>query len=395
MRVQEYQAKQLFKQYSIPVLDSQTAETPEEAGRSARLLGDGLKAVKAQILAGGRGKAGGVKVAKSPEEVETFARDLFGKRLITHQTGPEGELVQKILIEKGAEIEKEYYLSLLVDPEISQTVFMVSPAGGMDIEETARTSPEKITKIPVHPLLGFQSYQVWLTARALGVSKKEDMKKLLPILQNLYRLFVEKDVSLLEINPLIRDRQGNFIALDGKMTFDENALYRHSDLKTWAGEELKPDYERMAEKHGLALIKLKGNIGCMVNGAGLAMATMDMIKLHGGAPANFLDVGGGAETEKVAKAFEIILGFSEVRAVLINIFGGIMKCDIIADGLVRAVRRVGLKVPVVVRLEGTRAQEGRQLLKESRLNLIPSESLNEAALKVVEMANGSTGAQKR
>ena len=393
MRVQEYQAKQLFKRYSIPVLDSQTVEAPEEAVRSARLLDGGIYAVKAQILAGGRGKAGGVKIAKSPEEVEAFTRDLLGKRLVTHQTGPEGELVRKVLIEKGVEIEKEYYLSLLVDPEIGQTVFMISPAGGMDIEETARTSPEKITKIPVHPLLGFQSYQVWPAVRALGVSKKEDVKKLLPILQNLYRLFVEKDASLLEINPLIRDCQGNFIALDGKMTFDENALYRHSDLKIWAGEELKPDYEKTAEKYGLAFIKLEGNIGCMVNGAGLAMATMDMIKLHGGAPANFLDVGGGAETEKVAKAFEIILGFSEVRAVLINIFGGIMKCDIIADGLVRAVRRVGLKVPVVVRLEGTRAQEGRRLLKESRLNLIPSESLNEAALKVVEMANGSTGEQ--
>ena len=391
MRVQEYQAKQLFKQYSIPVPDSQTAKTPEEAEKSARLLGSGIQAVKAQILAGGRGKAGGVKITRSPEEVKAASRDLLGKRLVTPQTGPEGELVRKVLIEKGVEIEKEYYLSLLADPEISQAVFMVSSAGGMDIEETARISPEKITKIPVHPLLGFQSHQVWLMARALGVSEKEAVKKLLAVLQNLYRLFVEKDAGLLEINPLIRDRQGNFIALDGKMTFDENALYRRPDLKVWADEEIKPDYEREAEKYGLALIKLKGNIGCMVNGAGLAMATMDMIKLHGGAPANFLDVGGGAETEKVAKAFEIILGFSEVRAVLINIFGGIMKCDIIADGLVRAVRQVGLKVPVVVRLEGTRAKEGREILKKSKLNLISSESLNEAALKVVETANSSSG----
>ena len=391
MRIQEYQAKQFFKQYSIPVLDSYVVETAEEVKAAIRKLGGNLWAVKAQVLAGGRGKAGGVKITKSLEEVETVARELLGKQLVTHQTGPEGELVRKVLIEKGCEIEKEYYISLLVDPEVSRTIFMVSEAGGMDIEETAQTAPEKIYKTSIHPFVGFQSYQIWALAQALNISKKEELAKLTPIFQQLYKLFVEKDGSLLEINPLIKTTQGEFIALDGKMSFDENALYRHSDLKTMAQAEPKPDYEKEAAKYGLALIKLEGNIGCMVNGAGLAMATMDMIKLHGGSPANFLDVGGGAEQEKVARAFEIILSFQQVQAVLVNIFGGIMKCDIIASGLIQAVQQVGLKVPTVVRLEGTRATEGLKLLRESGLNLIPSESLDEAARKVVEVAGGHSG----
>ena len=391
MQVQEYQAKQLFKQYSVPVLDSCVVKTAEEAREAIRKLGGSLWAVKAQILAGGRGKAGGVKIAKSPEEVLSAVQELLGKHLITHQTGSKGELVRKVLIEKGCSIEREYYLSLLVDPEVSQTIFMVSEAGGMDIEETARTTPEKIYKIPVHPLFGFQSYQVWPVVRALNIVKKEEVAKLTTLLQQLYRLFMEKDGSLLEINPLVKDSRGEFIALDGKMSFDENALYRQSDLKALAEEEPKPDYEREAAKNGLALIKLEGNIGCMVNGAGLAMATMDMIKLHGGSPANFLDVGGGAEKEKVAKAFEIILSFSQVKAVLVNIFGGIMKCDIISAGLIQAVRQVKLQVPVVIRLEGTRSKEGLKLLQESKLNLISTESLNEAARKVVEVAGGHSG----
>lgn len=391
MRIQEYQAKQFFKQYSIPVLDSLVVETPEGVKEALKKLGGSIWAVKAQVLAGGRGKAGGVKITKSPEEAETAAKNLLGKRLVTHQTGPEGELVRKLLIEKGCEIEKEYYLSLLVDTEVSRIIFMVSEAGGMDIEETARTTPEKIYKISIHPSLGFQPYQSWSLAQALNISKKEEVMKLHSLFQQLYRLFVEKDGSLLEVNPLIKTTAGELIALDGKMSFDENALYRHSDLKILSREEPKPDYEMKAAKEGLALIKLEGNIGCMVNGAGLAMATMDMIKLHGGSPANFLDVGGGAEQEKVVKAFEIILSFPQVQAVLVNIFGGIMKCDIIASGLIQAVKQVGLKVPVVVRLEGTRSAEGLKLLRDSGLSLIPSESLDEAARKVVEVAGGHSG----
>lgn len=391
MRIQEYQAKQFFKQYSIPVLDSCVVESPEEVKAAIKKLGGSLWAVKAQVLAGGRGKAGGVKIVKSSEEAEVATRELLGKRLVTHQTDSEGELVRKILIEKGCEIEKEYYLSLLVDPEVSRTVFMVSAAGGMDIEETAQTTPEKIYKTSIHPFVGFQSYQIWDLAKALDISKKEELSQLTSIFQKLYQLFVEKDGSLLEINPLIKTTQREFIALDGKMSFDENALYRHSYLKALAQTEPKPDYEMEATKYGLALIKLEGNIGCMVNGAGLAMATMDMIKLHGGSPANFLDVGGGAEKGKVAKAFEIILSFPQVQAVLVNIFGGIMKCDIIASGLIQAVKQVGLKVPVVVRLEGTRSTEGLKLLRESGLNLIPSDSLDGAARKVVEVAGGHSG----
>ena len=391
MRIQEYQAKQFFKQYSIPVLDSCVVDTAGKVKTAIHKLGGNLWAVKAQILAGGRGKAGGVKITKNPEEAEKAARDLLGKQLITPQTGPEGELVREVLIEMGCEIEKEYYISLLMDPEVSRISFMVSEAGGMDIEETAQTAPEKIYKTSIHPFLGLQSYQAWTLAQALNISGKEEVARLTSIFQQLYKLFVEKEGSLLEINPLVKTTKGEFIALDGKMSFDENALYRHSDLKALARAELKPNYEMEASKYGLSLIKLEGNIGCMVNGAGLAMATMDMIKLHGGSPANFLDVGGGAEQEKVAKAFEIILGFPQVQAVLVNIFGGIMKCDIIASGLIQAVRQVGLKVPVVVRLEGTRSAEGLKLLKESGLNLIPSENLDEAARKVVEVASVDSG----
>ncbi|MCY4512815.1 MAG: ADP-forming succinate--CoA ligase subunit beta [Bdellovibrionales bacterium] len=391
MRIQEYQTKQFFKQYSIPVLDSCVVESSEEVKEALKKVGGNLWAVKAQVLAGGRGKAGGVKITKSPEEAEATAKALLGKKLVTHQTGPEGEIVRKLLIEKGCEIEKEYYLSLLVDTETSRIIFMVSQAGGMDIEETAQTNPEKIYKISIHPSFGFQPYQSWSLAQALNISKKAEVMKLHSLFQQLYRLFVEKDGSLLEINPLIKTSQGEFIALDGKMSFDENALYRHSDLMALSQAELKPDYEREAARQGLALIKLEGNIGCMVNGAGLAMATMDMIKLHGGSPANFLDVGGGAEQEKVVKAFEIILSFPQVQAVLVNIFGGIMKCDIIASGLVQAVKQVGLKVPVVVRLEGTRSAEGLKLLRDSGLSLIPSESLDEAARKVVEVAGVHSG----
>ena len=388
MRVQEYQAKSFFKRYSIPVLDSHTVGTPDKAEKAARRLGGKTWAVKAQILAGGRGKSGGVKIVHSPEEVRSAAAELLGKNLVTPQTGPEGEKVEKILIEKGCEIEKEYYVSLLADPEVSRPVFMVSEAGGMDIEKTALETPEKIYKESVHPFFGFLSCQAWSLGRALGFTKKEDTAKLIPIFQGLYKLFVEKDVSLLEINPLIKSKGGDLIALDGKMSFDDNALYRHPDLELLAQQELKEEHEILAKKHGLSLIKLEGNIGCMVNGAGLAMATMDMIKLHGGAPANFLDVGGGAETEKVATAFKIILKFPNVKAVLINIFGGIMKCDIIAEGLIRAVRKVGLTVPVVVRLEGTRSREGLELLKASGLNLIPSDNLNSAGKKVVEAVRG-------
>ena len=390
MPLHEYQAKKLFKEYGIPVLDSQVASTSEEAIKAAQTLGGKTWAVKAQVLAGGRGKAGGIKIVSSLEEVKKAAEELIGKNLITPQTGEKGERIYKVLVEKGSSIAKEFYLSLLVDRSLGRVIFMASSEGGMDIEEVAEKTPEKIFKESVNPAIGVQPCQAWSLGRALDFLEKDKISKLFVILTNLYKLFTERDFNLLEINPLILDAQGEFVALDGKVALDENAFYRQKELVHSLEKPSLDKGEVLAKSYNLAYIKLDGSIGCMVNGAGLAMATMDIINLHGGSPANFLDVGGGAEEEKVIKAFEIILQASGIKAILVNIFGGIMHCDVIASGLIKAVEKMDLHLPVVVRLEGTRSQEGLELLKKSSLHLIPAKSLDEAALKVVNLARGNS-----
>lgn len=386
MNIQEYQAKAFFKSYDIPVLNSQVIYKIEELDAAIEKLGGSVWVVKAQVLAGGRGKAGGVKLVKSLEEAKKIAKSLLGSQLVTHQTDSKGEKVSSLLIEEGASIEKEYYLSLLLDPKDSNPAFIVSPEGGMDIEEVSENSPEKILKVKVDFTIGLQDHHVWAIADFLGLSDKQDIKNLKSFCQKIYRLFHEKDVSLLEINPLIKESNKGLIALDGKMGFDENALYRHKDLSQIFEKQDRAESEKVALEYNLSFIELDGSIGCMVNGAGLAMATMDIIKLYGAKPANFLDVGGGASEEKVIKAFEIILKSKEVKAVLVNIFGGIMRCDVMASGLIKAVGKIELKVPIVIRLEGTKAKEGLELLEKSNLPIITARSLDEAAKKAVEVS---------
>lgn len=386
MALHEYQTKALLKEYGVPVPPSQTVITAEEAYKAALALSGNVWAVKAQVLAGGRGKAGGIKIVSTPEDVKKAATELLGKTLVTKQTGQRGEKIQKILIEQGSSIEKEFYLSLLVDTSSDRVIFMASPDGGMDIEEVAEKTPERIYKESVHPAIGVQSYQAWSLGRAMGFQEKDKVSKLFNILTGLYKLFIEKDMNLLEINPLILNSKGDFIALDGKATLDENAFYRQKELVGSLDPGPLDKGEALAKSCNLAYIKLEGSIGCMVNGAGLAMATMDIINFHGGQPANFLDVGGGAEEDKVIKAFEIIMQASGIKVILVNIFGGIMHCDVIASGLIKAVKKMNLNLPVVVRLEGTRSKEGVQMLRESSLQLIPANSLDEAALKAVKLA---------
>ena len=386
MDVKEYQAKSLFKKYSIPVLESQVANTPQAAFESAQSLGGSVFAVKAQVLAGGRGKAGGIKIVKTPEEVKKSAESLLGSYLVTPQTSQKGELVSQVLIEKGCHIDKEYYLALLLDPSSSQVIFMASPEGGMDIEEVSEKTPEKILKLKINSQFGFELWQAWELADFLSLSGKEEVKKIFTLGQNLYRLFMEKDAGLLEINPLVKTKEGELAALDGKMSFDENALYRQKDLKEIYEKQAREESESMALEHGLSFIKLDGEIGCMVNGAGLAMATMDIIKLYGAEPANFLDVGGGAEEAKVKKAFEIILKSKEVKSILVNIFGGIMRCDVIAEALIKASQEIKIKVPIVVRLEGTNSKIAREKLKDSSLDFITAKDLDMAAQKAVELS---------
>lgn len=388
MDIKEYQAKNFFKEYSIPVLPSRLVESLEEAMPAAKALKAQVFAVKAQVLAGGRGKGGGIKIVKSEEEVQKATSSLLNTRLITPQTSKEGELVSRVLIEKGCVIKKEYYMAVLLDPDHSQVLFMVSPEGGMDIEEVSEKSPEKILKVPVPFSVGFTSFQAFEIGDFLGFSKKEEIQELFLLCKNLYRLFMDKDASLLEINPLVQDEKGNLIALDGKMSFDENALYRHKDLQKIYSQQDREESEAIALSYGLSFIKLDGEIGCMVNGAGLAMATMDIIKLYGGRPANFLDVGGGAEEEKVKKAFEIILKSKEVKSILVNIFGGIMRCDVIASALIKAAQEIKIQIPIVVRLEGTKAKEGMEELEKSSLDLVTAEDLDTAAKKAVELSKG-------
>lgn len=386
MRLSEYQSKEFFKQYSIPVLESLPATSPEEALLVAKKLEGEKLVVKAQVLAGGRGKAGGVKVVSSPEEVFNFSKTILGKKLVTVQTGPEGEIVEQVLIEKACGIKKEYYLSFLVSPSQSQIICMASQEGGMDIEEVAKDTPEKIFKIPISANKELSENDIKKLFDFLEISKKS-FSDFSDLIKNIRRLFIEKDVSLLEINPLIESQDEKILALDGKMILDENALYRHKDLKELSQFEKKTENEKIAEKHQLSFVQLDGNIACMVNGAGLAMATMDIIKFHGGNPANFLDVGGGAQEEKITQAFKIIFKSEKVRACLINIFGGIMRCDVLARGLINATKQLEQnKIPLIVRLDGTRSKEGRELLEKSDLEFITAKDLDEAAKKAVEMA---------
>ncbi len=383
MNIHEYQAKILLRKYKVPVPDGGVAFDPTEAERVAQSLGGPVWVVKAQIHAGGRGKAGGVKVVKSLSDVKEKTRELLGKILVTHQTGPEGKLVKRVYIEAGSEIAKEYYLSMVVDRATSRINFVASKEGGMEIEEVAHKSPEKIVSVSVDPVAGFQPFHARKLAKALGF-EGELAKKFGKFAAALYDCFIQTDASQIEINPLAETKQGDLIALDAKINFDDNALYRHPEIMEMRDEDEEDPLEVRASRFGLSYVKMDGQIGCMVNGAGLAMATMDIIKLYGSEPANFLDVGGGAKKEKVAEAFKIILSDPNVKAILVNIFGGIMRCDIIAEGVIAAAKEVHLAVPLVVRLEGTNVKEGKEILKNSGLPILSADNLADAAEKVTQ-----------
>jgi len=382
MNIHEHQAKALLAGFGVPVPRGEPAFSVDEAVAGANALGGPVYVVKAQIHAGGRGKAGGVKVVKSVDEVRDVATELLGKTLVTHQTGPQGREVQRLYIEEGCDIGDELYLSLLVDRGNSRVTFIASSEGGMDIEEVAETHPEKILSLGIDPATGLQPHHVRRLAAVMGLSK-DTAKKLPSFLSGLYRAFTELDASLLEINPLVVTGSGDLLALDAKMSFDGNALYRHADLMELRDLAEEDPAEVRASEFELNYIKLDGNIGCMVNGAGLAMATMDIIQLRGGSPANFLDVGGSATAERVTEAFKIILSDSNVKGILVNIFGGIMRCDIIAEGVVSAARTLGLDKPLVVRLEGTNVEEGKKIMADSGLDIIPADNLADAATKIV------------
>lgn len=385
MNLHEHQAKSLFQRYGIPVPAGIAAASAGEARRAAEEIGGGRWAVKAQVHAGGRGKAGGVVLADSLEQVEAQARRLIGSRLVTRQSGPDGLPVETLLIEAPTDIARELYLGALVDRQARQVVFMASAAGGMDIEEVAATTPERILVTRVDPAAGLQPWQARRLGFGLGLDK-EQVRALGTVMGGLYRLFTECDASLVEVNPLVVTGDGGLIALDAKINLDDNALYRHADLEALRDPSQEDAREVEARAHDLNYISLDGDIGCMVNGAGLAMATMDLVKLHGGAPANFLDVGGGTTAQRVAEAFKLILSDDKVAAVLVNIFGGIVRCDLIAEGIMQAVREVHVGVPVVVRLEGTNAEQGLEMLAHSGMAIETAESLREAADKVVEAA---------
>lgn len=383
MNIHEYQAKELLRGYGVPVPKGIVAASPEEALRAAKDLGSPVLVVKAQIHAGGRGKAGGVKVVKSVEEVREQTAKMLGMILVTPQTGPEGKEVRKVYIEEGSKIKKEYYLSLVLDRETSGITIIASTEGGMDIEEVAHKSPEKIITIHVDTTIGLQDFHCRRIGFGLGFAG-DQLKKMSALLKGLYKAFIEKDASQVEINPLILTEEGDIKVLDAKMNFDSNSLYRHPEVAALRDEFEEDPLEVEAAKHDLNYIKMTGNIGCMVNGAGLAMATMDIIKLYGGDPANFLDVGGGATKERVKEAFKLILSDKNVKGILVNIFGGIMRCDIIADGVIKAASEMSLKVPVVVRLAGTNADKGMKMLDESGLNLTSAKDLADAASKIVK-----------
>ena len=386
MKIHEYQAKELFKAYNVPVPDGNVAFSVDEAKKTAADLGNFPVVVKAQIHAGGRGKGGGVKLAASMEEVETLAREILGMTLVTHQTGPEGRVVKKLLIEAGQKIKKELYLSLLVDRGTASIVIMASQDGGMDIEKVAAQTPERIIKVHVDPLMGIQGYQLRQVGFSLELPSSA-MKPFSALLSNLYRFFIANDCSMVEINPLILTSDDKVLALDAKVDFDSNALYRHKDLMALRDLDEEDPLEVEASKYSLNYINLDGNVGNIVNGAGLAMATMDIIKNAGATPANFMDVGGGASSEQVENAFRIILADDKVKAVLINIFGGILRCDNFAQGVVDAAKKTGINIPVVVRMEGTNVEKGKQILEDAKLNLTTAHDLFDAAQKIAASVN--------
>lgn len=389
MKVHEYQGKEILRQFGVETPRGKVAFSVDEAVAAAEELGGSIWVVKAQIHAGGRGKGGGVKLARSIDEVRQVSDEILGMQLVTHQTGPKGQKVRRIYVEEGCDIARELYVGMLLDRELGRVVMMASTEGGMDIEKVAEETPEKIIKVWIDPAIGFGDYQARQIAFALGLKEKKQLRASVKFFKALYAAYVEYDCSLAEINPLVVTGSGDIIALDAKLNFDDNALFRHADVLAMRDLDEEDPSEVEADKYDLSFIKLDGNVGCMVNGAGLAMATMDTIKLFGGEPANFLDVGGGATTEKVKAAFSIITSEPEVKAIFVNIFGGIMKCDIIADGVIQAVKETGLQVPLVVRLEGTNAELGKQLLAESGLNIIAVDTMAEGAKASVAAAAGN------
>ena len=388
MKIHEYQGKELLRKYGVPTPRGIVAKTPEEAEAAARELGTDIVVVKAQIHAGGRGKGGGVKLAKSPEEARKLAEEILGMMLVTHQTGPEGREVKTLLIEEGLPIDKEFYLAITLDRVTGRNVLMASKEGGMDIEKVAEETPELILKEEIDPSVGLRAFQARNLAFGLGIPG-ELINQAAKFMLSLYEAYDKMDASLLEINPFLLTKDNRLIALDAKVNFDDNALYRHKDYAAMRdlGEEEPLEIE--ASNHDLNYIKLDGNIGCMVNGAGLAMATMDIIKLSGGEPANFLDVGGGASQERVEQAFKILLADDNVKAVLINIFGGIVRCDMVANGVVAAAKNLGVSIPIVARLEGTNVEEGKRVLRESDIGIISADGMHDAAEKVVSAANAT------
>lgn len=386
MKVHEYQAKEILRKFGVKVPQGEVAETPEEARAIAEKLGKPV-VIKAQIHAGGRGKAGGIKLAKTPEEAEKAASEILGKRLVTHQTGPEGKLVRKVLVEEASEIEKELYIGIVVDRSKEAVVIMASPEGGVEIEEVAATHPELIFKEYIHPATGLNVFQARKLAYKLGLEGGQ-VKEGVKFILGLYRAFVETDASLAEINPLILTKDGQVLALDAKMNFDDNALFRHPEIVELRDIHEEEPLEVEASKYNLNYIKLEGNVGCMVNGAGLAMATMDIIKYYGGEPANFLDVGGGASEEQIKNAFKILMSDKNVKAVFINIFGGILRCDRLARGVVNAAKEINVQVPIVVRMEGTNVEEGKEIILGSGLNIKVANTMAEGAELVVKLAGG-------
>ena len=388
MNIHEYQAKEIFRNYGVPVPRGGVAFSGPEARKVAEELGGDLWVVKAQIHAGGRGKAGGVKLARSLDEVQKNAEEMLGMTLITHQTGPEGKKVEKVYIEEGADIQKEYYLGMVLDRSSEMPVMMASTEGGMEIEEVAAKSPEKIIKVNIDPTIGFQGFHGRKLAFGLGLAK-EEIRPFIKFAEALYKVYMDKDANMIEINPLIKTGSGEFLALDAKMGFDDNALFKHPDIEAMRDLSEEDPVEVEAAKYGLSYVNLDGDVGCMVNGAGLAMATMDIIKHEGGEPANFLDVGGGANPETVAKGFELILSDENVKSIFVNIFGGIVRCDRIANGILQATQQVEVNVPVIVRLDGTNAEEAAQILQNANIkNIIPATDLADGAKKAVAAAKG-------